>query len=116
MIIIMRDSFMYTGKTFTAEELKDRAAKALKINGFDFDDNNIPPPAGAIKISDNTILYPIENKVKPTIRIKRAKPDYPIRYLKGASVIQDKRKREREKAEKALKLNISDSFRWSILS
>ena len=50
---------------------------------------------------------PIENKdkVKPTIMIKRLKHDRPIIRLNGASAIQDKLKLEREKAEKALKLD-----------
>ena len=72
------------------EREKERAAKALKLNGFD----SIVPS-----------LYPIGGKVKPTIRIKRLKPTSPIKSLKGASAIQDKLKREKEKAENALKLN-----------
>lgn len=32
----MGNIFMHTGKTFTAEEQKDRVAKALKLNEFDF--------------------------------------------------------------------------------
>ena len=31
----MGNLFMHTGKTFSPEELKDRAAKALKLNGLD---------------------------------------------------------------------------------
>jgi hypothetical protein len=71
---------------------KEKAAKALKLNGFD----SIVPS-----------LYPIGDKVKPTLRIRRIKPQHrnPTKYLKGASVIQDKLKREKERAEKALKLN-----------
>lgn len=70
----------------------------MKINGID--NHNI-----------QASLYPIPtptgSKVKPTIRIKRLKPgaDLPIKGLKGASAIQNRLKREREKAEKALKLN-----------
>jgi hypothetical protein len=45
------------------------------------------------------------NRAKPTIRIKRLKRDAPIKMLKGTSVIQKNLKSEREKAEKALKLN-----------
>jgi hypothetical protein len=70
----------------------------LKLNGFDNDYNYTP-------------TYPskqIGSKPKPTLRIKRLKSkqyDNPAKYLKGASVIQDKLKLEKEKAENALKLN-----------
>lgn len=89
--------FKYTGKTYTAEEQRDRAAKAIKLNGIDSCPTLYP------------ISQPIGNKdkdrIKPTIRIKRLKPTLPIKSLKGASALQDKLKREKEKAEKALKLN-----------
>jgi len=48
------------------EREKERAAKALKLNGFD----SIVPS-----------LYPIGDKVKPTIRIKRLKHSLPFSYL-----------------------------------
>lgn len=92
----MGNLFMHTGKTFSEKELRDRAAKALKLNGFD----SIPT------------LYPISppigSKAKPTIRIKPLENNRSMGMgfkLKGASAIQDKLKREKEKAEKALKLN-----------
>ena len=90
---------------YNAEDQKERAAKALKLNGFDYYDY------------DNSSLYPVSNTpgsiAKPTIMIKRlplqvrrkSRPDCPVMRLKGASTIQDKVKLEREKAEKALKLN-----------
>jgi hypothetical protein len=42
---------------------------------------------------------------KPKIRIKRLKRDDHVKMLKGTSAIQKNLKSEREKAEKALKLN-----------
>ena len=33
-IIIKGNVFMHTGKTFSEEELRDRAAKALKLNSL----------------------------------------------------------------------------------
>jgi hypothetical protein len=73
---------------------KERAAKALKLNRFD-----------SIAPSLYLISPPTGDKIKPTIRIKRLKPTPPIKSLKGESAIQDKLKREKERAEKALKLN-----------
>jgi hypothetical protein len=76
------------------DDEKERAAKALKLNGFDYTPTTLNP-----------ISKQIGSKVKPTIRIKRLKHGLPIRMLKGASPIQMKLKAERDKAEKALKLN-----------
>lgn len=87
---------MHTGKTFTAEVQKDRTTKGLKLTIMIVPNNGptlfpISPPTG--------------NKAKPTIRIKRLKRDDPIKMLKGTSAIQKNLKSEREKMEKALKLN-----------
>jgi hypothetical protein len=90
-VLILSGVPPYTGKTFTAEEQKERAAKALKLND---NDRFINPGPRLFEIP-----------TKPTVRIKRLKPDLPIKRLKGASAFQDKLLREKEKAEKALKLN-----------
>lgn len=78
------------------QKQKDRAAKALKLNGFD-----------TITPSLHPISQPTGNKVRPTIHIKRLKRerDLPIQRLKGASAIQNRLKREKERARKALELN-----------
>lgn len=87
---------MHTSRTFSKEELKDRATKALKLNGFDYYDTPSSYP-----ISDPNAL----DIAKPTITIKRLKRGMPIARLNGASAIQNQLKREKERAEKALKLN-----------
>ena len=101
------DIFFYNGRTFTAEEQKVGAAKALKLNdnyGI-VDPSPDPSPSPIPRIQTGSSLNKPRNKAKPLVFVKRLKRDYPSRYLKGASDIYKSSRIEREKAEKALKLN-----------
>lgn len=77
-------------RIYCAEEERQRADKALRLNGITSDNNPI------VKLS----------KTKPTLNIKRLGAGPGIK-LKGASSLQRQLdEKERIKAEKALRLNI----------
>jgi hypothetical protein len=78
-------------KIYCPEEQRERAAKALGLNGgTDYEPR---------------LLAASSMKKKPTIRIKRWSYSGPGIKLKGASSIQNQLQKGREKAEKALRLN-----------
>jgi hypothetical protein len=82
-------------KIYCPEEQRERATKALKLNGgSDYD----PRLLAAFSFTS-------KKERKPTIRIKRLSFSNPGNKLKDASSIQNQLQKEREKAEKALRLN-----------
>ena len=85
---------LFLDKIYCPEEQRERATKALRLNGG-LDYNHIT----------ERLLAASSLKKKPTIRIKRLGYSGPGIKLKGASSIQRRLQLEKEKAEKALRLN-----------
>lgn len=82
---------IFLEKIYCPEEQRERANKALKLNG--------------VTDYEPRLLAASSTKKKPTVRIKRLSFSGPGNKLKGASSIQNQLYKEREKAEKALRLN-----------